>query len=131
MRVYHVNPVNDPGMGEGGKSDTLTTYRNRHNAGETIKVYRAAHGVKAAEWAMNNYSSIDGYYIPWASWDDFKLGSLDPNYCSKFIWQAFYYGNNKTDYIIGYYTDTKEAYVTPLQVIQSSDLTLAGSFSSR
>lgn len=124
LNVYHVNPA----AGNAGKSDGIYAYSSRHGKGETIKVYRSAHGVKAAEWAKNNYASISTYYIPWASWDNFKLGSLDPNYCSKFIWQAFYYGNNKTDYIIGYYDEKKEAYVTPSQVIGSNDLTYAGSF---
>jgi hypothetical protein len=86
---------------------------------------------KVTNWAKNNYSRITSYYIPWASWDNFQLNGINPNYCSKFIWQAFYYGNNNTDYIIGYYPDTKEAYVTPSQVIGSNDLTFAGSFLSR
>lgn len=126
LNVYHVNPVD----GNAGKSDGIYAYAGRHDPGETIRIYRPIHnyGVKAAEWAKNNYASISTYYIPWKSWDNFKLGSLDPNYCSKFIWQAFYFGNNKTDPIIGYYNENKEAYVTPIQIINSSELTYAGSF---
>ncbi|WP_338553895.1 hypothetical protein [Paenibacillus sp. KS-LC4] len=127
MRVYHVNPADD-GAGSGGKADALYNYFGRHGKGETIKVYRAAHGSKAAAWAKDNYNKVTNYSIPIFSWNDFKLGTINPNYCSKFIWQAFYYGNSNTDYIIGYYTPSKEAYVTPAQIIDSSDLTYAGSF---
>jgi hypothetical protein len=56
---------------------------------------------------------------------------MNPNYCSKFIWQAFYYGNYNTDFIMGYYEPNKEAIVTPGQVINSNDLTYVGSFNSR
>jgi len=128
MKVYHVNPV-DEGAGTGGKADALYTYFNRHGKGEeTIKVYRATHGRKAAAWAKDNYSKATKYSIPVFGWEDFKLGTISTNYCSKFIWQAFYYGNNNTDYIIGHFTPSKEAYITPSQIIKSKELTFAGSF---
>ncbi|AHC19328.1 MULTISPECIES: hypothetical protein [Paenibacillus] len=128
--VYHVNAVND-NQGEGGKRDTISYYQTRHKAGESIAVYRATHGRNAAYWAQNNYSSVTSYHIPIYSWDNFQLKTINPNYCSKFIWQAFYYGNYDTDYIIGHYTPNKEAFVTPGQVIDSNDLTYVGSFGSR
>ncbi|HWI49009.1 MAG TPA: hypothetical protein VNU45_12375 [Rummeliibacillus sp.] len=53
-RIYHVNPTGSVA----GKRDTLTTYRDRHDAGETIYVYRPSNGATgAANWASNNYSS--------------------------------------------------------------------------
>lgn len=130
-RIYHVNPVTDKNQGEGGKRDTIYNYQRRHDPGESIAVYRATHGRNAAYWAQDNYSSVTNYYIPWASWDNFQLKTINPNYCSKFIWQAFYYGNYNTDYIIGYYTPNKEAFVTPSQIIDSDILTYVGSFGSR
>ncbi|WP_226002026.1 hypothetical protein [Paenibacillus sp. BJ-4] len=128
--VYHVNAVNDD-QGEGGKRDTISYYQTRHKAGESIAVYRATHGRNAAYCPQNNYSSVTSYHIPWANWDNYQLKTMNSNYCSKFIWQAFYFGNYNTDFIMGYYEPNKEAIVTPGQVINSNDLTYVGSFNSR
>ncbi|MGW8960070.1 hypothetical protein [Paenibacillus sp. NPDC055715] len=127
--VYHVNAVND-NQGEGGKRDTISYYQTRHYPNEKIDVFRAAHGRNAAYWAKNNYSSVTSYHIPLYSWDNYQLKTMNLNYCSKFIWQAFYYGNNSTDYIIVHYKPNKEDIVTPYQVIDSKDLRYVGSFSS-
>jgi len=85
FKVVHVTlPVN------GGTIDNMTGYMYRHGEGETIKVYRPRDGmgVNAAKWATYNYSSVKEYLIQIAS----TLGSISPNYCSKFVWQAFYFG---------------------------------------
>ncbi|MEK3913493.1 hypothetical protein NSU08_19895 [Paenibacillus sp. FSL H7-0331] len=82
--IYHVTPGANGGIG-----DTLETYMNRHGAGETIQVYKYknASGENAAAWAKYNYSYAKSYGIEFA-----KLSVMDPNYCSKFLWQAFFYG---------------------------------------
>ncbi|QPQ30648.1 hypothetical protein [Lysinibacillus sp. JNUCC 51] len=86
-RIYHVNPVGDVA----GKRDTLTDYRNRHYVGETIYVYGPSSGATgAANWASINYSSAKTYEIINLE----PLSSISSNYCSKFIWQALYYGSS-------------------------------------
>lgn len=85
FKVVHVTPAVD-----GGVIDNFTNYMNRHDPRETIVVMRPINGmgVGAARWANYNYMYINDYYIePLA-----KLGTLNPNYCSKFLWQAFYFG---------------------------------------
>ncbi|MFF2156315.1 hypothetical protein ACFVVQ_13445 [Paenibacillus chitinolyticus] len=130
-KVYHVNPVSENGT-TGGKSDDIITYRNRHAPGETITVYRLRAGesyaVNAANWAKANYSKVTNYSIPVFSWEDFRLGTINPNYCSKFLWQAFYYGNNKTDYITGHWTDSKEVIAAPYLFYDHVKFALSGSF---
>ncbi|WP_051286970.1 hypothetical protein [Paenibacillus taiwanensis] len=89
-RIYHVTPVSD--ANGGGINDTIETYMGRHNAGEKIAVYRARYFdyTKAAKWAEQNYWRATEYSISILD----KLGTLNPNYCSKFIWQAFYFGGS-------------------------------------
>ncbi|WP_238655924.1 peptidoglycan amidohydrolase family protein [Paenibacillus piscarius] len=111
FKVVHVTyPVN------GGTIDNMTGYMNRHGAGETIRVYRPTNGmgVSAAKWATWNFIYVKEYFINPFS----KLGTLSPNYCSKFVWQAFYYGEgidltnvNNTPDLVGF--------VTPSMVINS------------
>ncbi|MDD9266193.1 hypothetical protein ACFPES_04010 [Paenibacillus sp. GCM10023248] len=131
FRVYHVNPVAENGV-TGGKSDDITTYRNRHASGQTITIYKlragASYATNAANWAKVNYSRVTNYSIPIYSWEDFKLSTINPNYCSKFLWQAFYYGNNRTDYVTGYWTDSKEVVVPPYMFADSSVFAFSGTF---
>ncbi|WP_188067216.1 hypothetical protein [Brevibacillus brevis] len=87
FRVYHVTPAAD-----GGVADSIDSYTSRHGSGETIEIYKYRYGgaANAAMWAKQNYSKVYNYYI---SLD--RLSVMNPNYCSKFIWQAFYYGAGK------------------------------------
>lgn len=107
-RIYHVNPAG----AVAGKRDTLATYRSRHDSGEKISVYRpTSGGAGAANWASNNYESAINYDIINLS----TLSKLSPNYCSKFIWQAFYYGG--TGDITGNgLTGSTHAWVTPSHI---------------
>lgn len=110
---------------DGGVVDNMSTYMGRHGSGETIKVYRPKNGmgVAAARWATYNYSSINEYYInPFA-----KLGDLNPNYCSKFIWQAFWFGEGVN---IGQneLNANTNGYVTPTHIINSPKLVYVTSF---
>ncbi|GIO38109.1 hypothetical protein RW092_13295 [Paenibacillus sp. 3LSP] len=110
FKVVHVTPAVD-----GGVIDNFTNYMNRHGSGETIVVYRPRDGmgVGAARWANYNYYNVTDYSIdPLA-----KLGTISPNYCSKFVWQAFYYGEgvdlmgvNNTPDLRGFVTPSNIAY---------------------
>lgn len=111
FKVVHVTlPVN------GGTVDNMTGYMNRHGAGETIKVYRPRNGmgVGAARWATWNYLYVKEYSIEPFS----QLGTLSPNYCSKFVWQAFYHGEG-IDLMNVNNTPDLRGFVTPSMVINS------------
>ncbi|WP_322923810.1 hypothetical protein [Paenibacillus campi] len=88
FRIYHVTPGTD--ADGGGAADSLSVFRTRHQPGQTITVYREKHGYgsQAAVWAKRNYINISQYTINPTD----LLSVKNPNYCSKFIWQAFYYG---------------------------------------
>ena len=64
-------------------TDNSEVFVLRHND------YNAS--IAAAQWANSyyaKYKDIATYRI--ASWRD----TLDPNYCSKFVWQSYYFGSN-------------------------------------
>ncbi|WP_088832195.1 hypothetical protein [Paenibacillus tyrfis] len=85
--IYHVTPTEG-----GGTKDTIQNYMTRHGKGETIAIYkyRYASGYYAANWAKQNYQRATQYFIT-----PDRLSSITPNYCSKFVWQAFYYGEGQ------------------------------------
>lgn len=122
FKVVHVTlPVN------GGTVDNMTGYMNRHGAGETIKVYRPTNGmgVSAAKWATWNFQYVKEYSI-----DPFsKLGTLSPNYCSKFVWQAFYNGEG-IDLMNVNNTPDLRGFVTPSMVINSPFVIYMTSFTA-
>ncbi|NOU76661.1 hypothetical protein GC098_35775 [Paenibacillus sp. LMG 31458] len=88
--IYHVSPIID--SNGNGAGDSISTYMSRHGQGETLQIYKYKYstGLGAAQWAKNNYM----YATEYAVVNPFHyLSTIDPNYCSKFIWQAFYYGD--------------------------------------
>ncbi|GAC42860.1 hypothetical protein [Paenibacillus popilliae] len=95
-KIYHANSIVDDGQtSAGGKSDTVSNYRTRHKSGEDIEIYRFNRSTKAAagRWVKEKYSKVTDYEIPAPhETDRLKLNVLNPSYCSKFIWQALYYG---------------------------------------
>ncbi len=120
FKVVHVTlPVN------GGTIDNMTGYMYRHGEGETIKVYRPRNGmgVNAAKWATYNYSYVKEYLIQIAS----TLGSISPNYCSKFVWQAFYFGEG-TDILNKNLNANTLGFVTPGNITDSPYLSYQISF---
>lgn len=115
FQIVHVTPSED-----GGVIDSLSAYRGRHGSGETIRVYRPrdGYGAGAARWATNNYSRVTDYFInPVALY-----GQISPNYCSKFIWQAFYYGEGRDLYNDNSGNPNKIGLITPIAVINSNKL---------
>lgn len=119
FRIYHVTPG-----ANGGAADSVTTYMGRHNPGEKIAVYqkRNGGGVAAATWAKNNYSRAKSYGISYG-----KLSIMTPNYCSKFIWQAFYYGS-KFDSTVRGRTDADSAIIAPSIFTNTQQFVSRGSF---
>ena len=88
FRIYHVNRWKPY-----GHADSLPAYLSRHKKGEKLTILRHSHqeeAVKAAKWAMQNYNRMGRYVFIR------DLLDIENNYCSKFIWQAFYFGNDRT-----------------------------------
>lgn len=96
-RIYHAHPA-------GGLTDRLPNYLSRHKFGTTITVLRPKKQAQAAaEWAMNNVGLVKRYFF------DPRIGKMEFNYCTKFIWQAFWHsgcgditGRNLTPKKIGW-----------------------------
>ncbi|MFF3925160.1 hypothetical protein [Paenibacillus lactis] len=122
-KVVHVTlPVN------GGTVDNMSGYMSRHGKGETIKVYRPINGmgVEAAKWATYNYKYVTKYEIePYA-----KKSTLSPNYCSKFVWQAFYYGEGIDLLDLGNTPDLR-GFITPSMVINAPNLVYVTQFTAQ
>lgn len=106
MAIHHSHP-------RGGFSDTLLGYLSRHKFGGTITVYRPKTGArKAANWAQSNITRVGRYIF------HRKLDNLYANYCSKFIWQAFWY-SDAGDITDRGLTATKKSWVCPFHIKQS------------
>ncbi|WP_018887136.1 hypothetical protein [Paenibacillus massiliensis] len=120
FKVVHVTPAVN-----GGKVDNFSDYLDRHDPGETIRVYRPrdGRGVEAARWATYNYTRVTNYFINPVA----LMGTISPNYCSKFIWQAFYYGEG-IDLFGGGNFPHLPGFVTPSNVISSKYLSYQVSF---
>lgn len=87
FRIYHVNRWKEYGHG-----DSMPIYLSRHKKGEKLTILRhdkQEEAKRAAQWAMQNYDQIKRYVFVR------DLIGIENNYCSKFIWQAFYFGNDK------------------------------------
>ncbi|MBN6205918.1 hypothetical protein JYK21_05595 [Ralstonia pickettii] len=84
-RIYHINRWKPY-----GHADSMPVYLSRHKKGEKLTILRhpqREEAKKAAKWTMQNYDQIKRYIFTR------DLLDLKNNYCSKFIWQAFYFGN--------------------------------------
>ncbi len=79
-RIFHAHP-------SGGITESLTEYLSRHRHGGSITLLRPKIDPSgAAEWAERSISLMKGYR--------FSRTLADPawNYCTKFVWQAFWSG---------------------------------------
>ncbi|PAE09606.1 hypothetical protein CHI12_00065 [Terribacillus saccharophilus] len=79
-RIFHAHP-------SGGITESLRSYLSRHHHGGTITLLRPKIDPSgAAEWAERSISLMKGYR--------FSRALADPawNYCTKFVWQAFWSG---------------------------------------
>lgn len=87
-KIYHSTPA----VTSGGIGESVNNYFSRFTKGSSIEIYRYSSGTtvpnKAAKWAENNVGSITEYNI--ASGGDYN--DITKNYCSKFLWQAYYFG---------------------------------------
>lgn len=86
FRIYHVNRW--PSYGHG---DSMPIYLSRHKKGEKLTILRHPNKEEArnaARWAKQHKEQVNAYQYTR------NLRNLQQNYCSKFVWQAFYFGND-------------------------------------
>ncbi|MFD1851228.1 hypothetical protein [Oceanobacillus bengalensis] len=118
-RIYHVNR-----WGNIGHSDSMPIYLSRHKPLEKLTILRfpdADKAKNAAKWAMLHIDRVEKYTF------DRDLDSIENNYCSKYIWQAYYFGNNQNFDLYGRDTNPiKRRYVTPSQLYRKFEV--VGSF---
>ncbi|OZU89491.1 hypothetical protein CIL03_07215 [Virgibacillus indicus] len=111
-RIYHVNR-----WGKKGHSDSMPMYLSRHQKGERLTILRNENeeaARKAALWAKQNIEKVKKYTFT-RDLADFEL-----NYCSKYIWQAYYFANeDKIDLTGRGFDSTSKKYVTPTQIYKS------------
>lgn len=101
----------------GPQMDTLTYYTGiRHKPDDLITVYRHTEGggAEAAKWADANLYKMWTYVIDPFGWSDIKN-----NYCSKFVWQAYYYGANKSVSYLPYPSTPGGLYIPPGEISNS------------
>lgn len=81
--------------GVAGRAVSLASHRLNQNGG-VVKIYRHSNSTtasKAGIWATNNIGKVTSY------WYNANLQGISPNYCSKFIYQAYM---NSTGTLVGY-----------------------------
>lgn len=106
FRIYHVNRWSPL-----GHADSMPIYLSRHKKGEKLTILRhpdKKEAKQAAVWAMQHYDRVKRYiYVR-------DLREFGDNYCSKFTWQAFYFGTDgKVDLLQKKNRKTLHQYVKP------------------
>ncbi len=83
--VYHSHPYGP------GKRDSLQAYISNFNSGDPFTVLRVRNGggLQAGTWAKNNINRLKSYSF------NIYTDNVADNYCSKFVWQAYWYGVNR------------------------------------
>lgn len=114
FRIYHVNCWKNY-----GHADSMPVYLSRHRKGEKITILRYSDELaakQAAEWAMQHYERIERYkYVR-------DLQNIEENYCSKFTWQAFYFGTEgKVDLLQDKQRTSFKSYIMPGSIYRRLD----------
>lgn len=118
-RIYHVNR-----WGNKGHADSMPIYLSRHKKGENLTILRFSNQMiakEAASWAKANIVKIKEYKYTR------DLADIRLNYCSKYIWQAYYFGTTPNIDILGNNLDSeKKRYIMPSRIFRR--LEIVGSF---
>lgn len=73
-----------------GHTLTVEQFWHRHHAGDRITLLRAENGaMEAAIWATDHLHLVKEYQVV-----NTNIKTIEKNYCSKYIVQAYYYGAN-------------------------------------
>lgn len=84
--IMHFKNMKAPGPRPTSYSSWFSTYKN----GKVIRLANSQIVTNAANWAASKRNAQWSYSI------NGGISVLDPNYCSKFVYQAFNMGNKKT-----------------------------------
>jgi len=111
LNVYHVHP-HGPGLVQG-----LFSYINNFDPGDKFTVLRVRNGnpVAAANWAKNNIGKVQSYSF------NAVPSNIANNYCSKFVWQAYFYGTGK-ELLWGGTSVDPLTYIRPSEILNSSQV---------
>jgi uncharacterized protein YycO len=74
-------------------NESVSKWKGRYKKTNVYRIPNASLASSAATWAYNNYwvkNRSASYKI------DTQLYAKDPSYCSKIVWQAYYYGTGST-----------------------------------
>ncbi|HLQ73016.1 MAG TPA: hypothetical protein VK125_02210 [Bacillota bacterium] len=78
-----------PGKPSGHKL-TVEQFWNRHHSGNRITLLRSDKGAEeAADWATKHIDEVNHYQV-----FNTNIQTIDKNYCTKWIVQAYYFGAN-------------------------------------
>lgn len=91
---------------------TVEQYWHRHHPGDRITLLRSNIGATgAAAWATENLHLVKDYYIL-----NTDIQTIEKNYCSKWIVQAYYYGANVM------LTDSLNRFISPQYLKRTAKL---------
>ncbi|GGH42985.1 hypothetical protein GCM10008014_03550 [Paenibacillus silvae] len=117
-KVYHVHPYGPV------FADTLDWYLTRFYQGDRFIVFRSRLrqvGDRAAEWVEDHYQQVKYYRL------QTDLLSIERNYCSKFIYQAYKFTSG-LDLWGRRFSKIKQGFIYPFRIERSADLDVLGTF---
>ncbi|NMI06595.1 hypothetical protein HF638_21650 [Paenibacillus sp. SZ31] len=117
-KVYHVHPYGPV------FADSLDWYLTRFYEGDRFIVFRSRlneAGMKAAGWVQEHYKQVKFYRL------QTNLRSIERNYCSKFIYQAYQFTSG-LDLWSRKFTRMNQGYIYPFRIERSPELDVLGTF---
>lgn len=113
-RIYHVNR-----WGKNGHADTLPAYLSRHLKKEKLTILRIEDtqaALLAARWAETHIHEVEAYSY------SRRLTDIKRNYCSKFVWQAYFFGSEGRINLTGRrFTEKNRKFITPSQLFRNME----------
>lgn len=110
-------------------SDSLSNYITRFAAGDKFTILRypdPSIAAAAAAWSYNNINKVTTYSVAT------QLHYIPTNYCSKFVWQAYYYGAHRELVSNAPYSEILTppgmVFVYPSDILRSPLLVTKGTF---
>jgi uncharacterized protein YycO len=117
-KVYHVHPYGPV------FADSMDWYITRFYEGDRFIVFRSRlnqAGVKAAEWVQEHYKQVKYYRL------QTNLHSIERNYCSKFVYQAYQFTSG-LDLWSRKFAKLNLGYIYPFRIERSPELEVLGTF---
>ncbi|WP_236146594.1 hypothetical protein [Paenibacillus xylanilyticus] len=117
-KVYHVHPYGPV------FADSLEWYLTRFYEGDRFIVFRSRlnqAGQRAAEWVHEHYKQVKFYRL------QTNLRSIERNYCSKFVYQAYQFTSG-LDLWSRRFTRFNQGYIYPFRIERSPALEVLGTF---